>query len=356
MGYARSKHLTPYDVLTIASMVEAEAETAHDRPLIASVIYNRLHDNMPLQIDATTRYATGNYTQPLTQSQLNSKSPYNTRIHKGLTPDPDRQPQPRLDPGRGASGPDQLPVLRREAVRQRRARLRLELQPVPRSGAALLLRPQRARRALADALLRPLADRTRLGVLGWPVAHSRSPQIQNAALEALGLTGWRYQLLPVPPDRFGETVRALAAAGFRGANVTIPHKQAALAVADTASASARAIGAANTLTFEDDGTIAADNTDAPAVVESLPFAPAGRTALVLGAGGSARAAVWALLDAGAAEVRVWNRTADRAARAGGRARRDRGGPRGARGSARQLHLGGNGRRPCLFQAATARGR
>ncbi len=88
MGYARSKHLTPYDVLTIASMVEAEAETAHDRPLIASVIYNRLHDNMPLQIDATTRYATGNYTKPLTQSQLNSKSPYNTRIHKGLTPTP----------------------------------------------------------------------------------------------------------------------------------------------------------------------------------------------------------------------------------------------------------------------------
>jgi UPF0755 protein len=88
LAYARSKQLTPYDVLIIASMVEAEAETAHDRPLIASVIYNRLHDDMPLQIDATTRYATGNYTQPLTQSQLNSRSPYNTRIHKGLTPTP----------------------------------------------------------------------------------------------------------------------------------------------------------------------------------------------------------------------------------------------------------------------------
>jgi UPF0755 protein len=88
LGYARSKHLTGYDVLIIASMVEAEAQTAHDRPLIASVIYNRLRDNMPLQIDATTRYATGNYTKPLTQSQLNSSSPYNTRIHKGLTPTP----------------------------------------------------------------------------------------------------------------------------------------------------------------------------------------------------------------------------------------------------------------------------
>jgi peptidoglycan lytic transglycosylase G len=88
LGYARSKHLTAYDVLIIASMVEAEAQTAHDRPLIASVIYNRLADHMPLQIDATTRYATGNYTRPLTQSQLNSPSPYNTRIHPGLTPTP----------------------------------------------------------------------------------------------------------------------------------------------------------------------------------------------------------------------------------------------------------------------------
>ncbi len=88
LDYARSKHLTPYDVLTIASMVQAEAATAHDAPLIASVIYNRLRDGMPLQIDATTRYATGNYTKPLTDSQLNSRSPYNTRNHKGLPPTP----------------------------------------------------------------------------------------------------------------------------------------------------------------------------------------------------------------------------------------------------------------------------
>lgn len=88
LGYARSRHLTPYDVLIIASMVQAEAATAHDRPLIASVIYNRLRLGMPLQIDATTRYATGNYTKPLTDAQLNSKSPYNTRIHKGLPPTP----------------------------------------------------------------------------------------------------------------------------------------------------------------------------------------------------------------------------------------------------------------------------
>jgi UPF0755 protein len=88
LAYARSKHLTPYDVLIIASMVQAEAQTTRDRPLIASVIYNRLAFGMPLQIDATARYATGNYTKPLTDSQLNSPSPYNTRIHKGLPPTP----------------------------------------------------------------------------------------------------------------------------------------------------------------------------------------------------------------------------------------------------------------------------
>jgi shikimate dehydrogenase len=137
--------------------------------------------------------------------------------------------------------------------------------------------------------------------------------MQNAALAAAGLSGWRYQLLPVPAELFSETVRALGGAGFRGANVTIPHKEAALAVASTATDRARAIGAANTLVFGA-GTIAADNTDAPGLIASLPFAARDLTALVLGAGGSARAVVWALLDAGASEVRVWNRSPERAAR------------------------------------------
>jgi shikimate dehydrogenase len=155
----------------------------------------------------------------------------------------------------------------------------------------------------------------RLGVLGWPVAHSRSPAIHNAAFAALGMTGWRYQRLPVPPALFEETTRALGVAGFLGANVTIPHKHAALALADDASPAAREIGAANTLTFAADGTIAAENTDAPgliAALECLPELPAHPRALVLGAGGSARAVVWALREAGASEVAVWNRTAERA--------------------------------------------
>ena len=95
-----------------------------------------------------------------------------------------------------------------------------------------------------------LSAASRLGVLGWPVAHSLSPRIQNAALAQAGSTGWRYQLLPVPPELFAETVPGLPPAGFRGANVTIPHKEAALALADAPSARAAAIGAANTLLFD----------------------------------------------------------------------------------------------------------
>jgi shikimate dehydrogenase len=152
----------------------------------------------------------------------------------------------------------------------------------------------------------------RLGVLGWPVAHSRSPAIHNAALAALAMDGWRYQRLPVPPLLFDETTRALGSAGFLGANVTIPHKQAALALADQASDTARAIGAANTLTFVADGTIAAENTDAPGLLAALAAPPRGMRALVLGAGGSARAAAWALREGGASEVSVWNRSPERA--------------------------------------------
>jgi shikimate dehydrogenase len=151
----------------------------------------------------------------------------------------------------------------------------------------------------------------RLGVLGWPVRHSRSPAMQRAAIAAAGLSDHSYQLLPVPPELFDETVRALGAAGFAGANVTLPHKAAALALADEATPAARAIGAANTLTFAPGGAIAAANTDAPGLIEALGVDPAGRSAIVLGAGGTARAAVWALREAGA-DVAIWARDPERA--------------------------------------------
>jgi cell division protein YceG involved in septum cleavage len=88
MQYARSKNLTTFDVVTIASMIEHEAVGEGDRKKVARVIYNRLHEGMPLGIDATTRFATGNYTQPLTESELAVDSPYNTRTHTGLPPGP----------------------------------------------------------------------------------------------------------------------------------------------------------------------------------------------------------------------------------------------------------------------------
>ena len=144
------------------------------------------------------------------------------------------------------------------------------------------------------------------------MAHSRSPAMHNAALQAVGLDGWRYQLLPLPPELLNETVPSLRRAGFRGVNVTIPHKAAALTLASDRTERAAAIGAANTLTFEPGGEIVADNTDAPAIVAALPFDARGQTAVVLGAGGSARAAVWALAGAGAREVLIWNRSPERA--------------------------------------------
>ncbi len=160
----------------------------------------------------------------------------------------------------------------------------------------------------------------RLAVLGHPVAHSRSPAMQNAALEELakqGLEGeWSYEAIDVAPEELERRVRAMPGEGFVGANVTVPHKEAALDLADDPKRMAVAIGAANTLSFGDD-RITAENTDAPGLIAALkavPVAPAGVRALVLGAGGAARAAIWALAQAGAV-VYVWNRTASRAAAA-----------------------------------------
>jgi UPF0755 protein len=109
MGYARSKNLTTYDVLTIASMIEREVQVSKERKLVAAVIYNRLHAGMPLQIDATVRYATENFTQPLTQSELQVDSPYNTYTNPGLPPGPIGNPG--LASIEAAARPDRAPYL-----------------------------------------------------------------------------------------------------------------------------------------------------------------------------------------------------------------------------------------------------
>lgn len=136
--------------------------------------------------------------------------------------------------------------------------------------------------------------------------------MHNAAFRAFGLGHeWRYEAIDVAPSDLPARLREMAGEGLVGANVTIPHKQAALALADDASEVAREIGAANTLTL-DGGRIHADNTDGEGLLAALPSDPSGEAALVLGAGGAARAVVWALVSAGA-RVSIWNRTPARAA-------------------------------------------
>src|SRR4051794_317125 len=151
----------------------------------------------------------------------------------------------------------------------------------------------------------------RLAVLGHPVSHSRSPAMQNAALGALELWDWDYEAIDVAPGQFQGEVTEMARGKFAGVNVTVPHKEAALALADEASEASQQIGAANTLVFDGE-KIEAHNTDADGLLASLPDTPRGRRVLVLGAGGAARAAIWALRWEGA-EVEVWNRTAEKAA-------------------------------------------
>ena len=154
----------------------------------------------------------------------------------------------------------------------------------------------------------------RVALLGHPVGHSRSPAMHNAAFLELGLD-WRYEAIDVPPERFSEVLAGLPGEGFVGANVTIPHKVRALEAADQPTEVARGVGAANTLSFEG-GRVRADNTDVEgfltALAETAPGAPAGMSALVLGAGGAGRAVVFALLSARAAAVTVWNRDPGRA--------------------------------------------
>ena len=158
-----------------------------------------------------------------------------------------------------------------------------------------------------------LSGQARLaGVLGWPVAHSKSPRLHGYWLDRHRIDG-AYLPLPVRPDAFAEAVRALADLGFRGANVTVPHKEAAAAVCDRLDPHAMRLGAVNTLTFTETG-IEGANTDGVGFFDNLrQGAPEGwradaAPATVLGAGGAARAVVVALADAGVPEIRVVNRT------------------------------------------------
>ena len=156
----------------------------------------------------------------------------------------------------------------------------------------------------------------RAGVMGWPVAHSRSPVLHGFWLEQYRIDG-EYVLLPVPPDGLATALRALPAQGFAGCNLTIPHKEAALALVDRVDARARRIGAVNTVVVAPDGSLDGSNTDAfgfhANLTTSLPgWSAAAGAAVVLGAGGAAHAVVAALVDNGAPEIRLLNRHRARA--------------------------------------------
>jgi shikimate dehydrogenase len=150
------------------------------------------------------------------------------------------------------------------------------------------------------------------GVLGWPVSYSRSPRLHGAWIERHGLDA-AYLPLPVRPKRFAAAVRALADLGFRGANVTIPHKEAAFAVCDVRSERAERAGSVNTLMFRAGGRIEGDCTDGWGFLQSLGDVDVARgPAVVLGAGGAARAVAAALLDAGCPHLTLVNRNRARA--------------------------------------------
>ncbi|WP_299360636.1 shikimate dehydrogenase [uncultured Paracoccus sp.] len=156
------------------------------------------------------------------------------------------------------------------------------------------------------------------GVIGWPVAHSRSPALHAHWLARYGIRGY-YVPMAVQPEHLANVLHTLPQAGFVGANVTIPHKEAVLSLADVVSDRAALIGAANTLTFRPDGRMYADNTDGYGFIANLRqgvpgWRPDAGPAAVIGAGGAARAVVCALLESGAPEIRIANRTRLRAER------------------------------------------
>jgi shikimate dehydrogenase len=153
----------------------------------------------------------------------------------------------------------------------------------------------------------------RVGLIGWPVEHSVSPSMHNAAFRELGLD-WEYRLLSTPPGKVQARLGALEGDGYRGANVTVPHKFAVMPYLHSVAQSAQAMGAVNTIVVQE-GHLRGANTDGDGFLAALReagFEPSGRQALVLGAGGSARAVVYSLAQAGC-PVTIYNRSAERAA-------------------------------------------
>ena len=306
---------SPYQLVVAASLVETEAKVEEDRPLIASVIQNRLQKGMRLQIDATVLYALGKHKNRVLYKDLEVDTPYNTYRIDGLPPTPI-----------AAVG---------------KASLEAMLHPADTTYIYYVLSDKNGKHAFATTVGRvrgpesrgppqrvssdgvssdraprghPAPGHTRVvGVIGDPVAHSLSPTLHNAAFAALGLD-WVYVAFPVPRGRGADAVAAVPALGLAGFNVTMPHKEDVASACDELTPDAAALASVNTVVARPDGRTLGDSTDGPGFLDALAgdaIAVGGRPVLVLGAGGAARAVVLALGRAGA-DVTVAARRPDAA--------------------------------------------
>ena len=295
-------------------------------PKVARVIYNRLAQDMPLQMDSTVLYAIGQDGGPVTAQDLQIQSPYNTYLNKGLTPTPICMPSHDRADGRGAT--------RRRVPGSTSCWCRRTASwPSPtRSPSSWPTSSWRSPVASPEPGGEPCEPGTAddgggpgrcgpdghvVGVIGSPVAHSLSPLLHNAAFAALGLgrAGARSPSRS-PPGQAGRALEDMRRADVTGLSVTMPHKADVAALWSTSAATWHAGSARSTASINREGALYGTNTDGEGFVASLArgagFDPAGRRCLVIGAGGAARAVVLALAEAGAAEVAVVNRTPERA--------------------------------------------
>ena len=369
LSYAKSKNLTVYDVLTIASMIDKEVQVPSERPLVAAVIYNRLHRGMPLGIDATTRYEFHNYTGEITAVPARSPPRRTTRaLNAGLPPTPIGNPG--LAAIQAAAHPAKVNylyyVVKATAAASTASR---PARPSSTSSSPPTTRAGRRRELPSDADVRPAMKR--LAVLGHPVSHSRSPAMQNAALEALGLAGeWSYEAIDLRPDGVRRADAGAARAGVRRRQrhrsrtrrrpSRSPTRPPTAAQRDRRRQHAQLRGRRRS---------APTTPTPPGLLAALPEPVEGRAALVLGAGGSARAAVWALAGRGRLGVGLephrrsgptsWSATSPApgadAGRGPARGGQRRAGARRRLRADRQLHRGRDARRgPVRAPAARPR--
>ena len=295
VGLANATRVTPYQTVIVASLIETEAGVAEDQALIAAVIYNRLRDGMPLQIDSTLCYSKGGCPPPPTDADKALDSPYNTYKIPGLPPTPI------------------------SSVTE--ASLRAALAPADVPFKFYVIADANGKHAFATTLEehdRNVADRARqgpavtdairgttrvAGIIGDPVAHSRSPAIWNAGFREAGVD-WVFVAFPVPAGGAAAALDGMRGLGIEALTVTMPHKSDAAQACDRLTPTAKSLDAVNAVLFRDD-VLSGDSTDGPGFVRSLLDAevdPARRRCLVLGAGGAGRAIARALGEHGAEVV------------------------------------------------------